>query len=141
VRAPRANAIGELVVRSIRTEFLDHTIVINERHLHALLAEYIKYYRVSLLRLLLRSLLVGLRSRRELALENLVLSHQLQVALRTNPSPRLTNPDRLLWVWLRRAWPAWRDHLHIVKPEKPWSGGGLRGNGAKVAENYSTNSD
>jgi transposase InsO family protein len=44
VRAPRANAIGERVVRSIRTECLDHTIVINEQHLHALLAEYLNYY-------------------------------------------------------------------------------------------------
>jgi transposase InsO family protein len=46
VRAPRANAIGERVVRSIRTECLDHTIVINERHLHAPLAEYVNYYNV-----------------------------------------------------------------------------------------------
>lgn len=22
----------------------------------------------------------------------------------------------MLWVWLRLAWPAWRDHLHIVEP-------------------------
>ncbi len=46
VRAPRANAIGERVVRSIRTECLDHAIVINERHLHALLAEYVNYCNV-----------------------------------------------------------------------------------------------
>ena len=70
-----------------------------------------------LLSLLIRSLLASLRSRRNVALENLVLRHQLQVALRTNPSPRLSNPDRLLWVWLRHSWPDWRDHLHIVKPE------------------------
>jgi len=31
-------------VRSIRTGCLDHTIVINERHLRALLAEYVNYY-------------------------------------------------------------------------------------------------
>jgi putative transposase len=46
VRAPRANAIGERVVRSIRTECLDHSIVINERHMYALLAEYVNYYNV-----------------------------------------------------------------------------------------------
>jgi transposase InsO family protein len=46
VRAPRANAIAERVVKSIRVECLDHMIVINERHLHALLAEYISYYNV-----------------------------------------------------------------------------------------------
>jgi hypothetical protein len=45
------------------------------------------------------------RSRWDLALENLVLRHQLQVALRTNPRPRLRGPDRILWVWLRRLWP------------------------------------
>jgi transposase InsO family protein len=44
VRAPRANSIAERVVRSIRTEALDHVIVINERHLHAVLAEYLDYY-------------------------------------------------------------------------------------------------
>ena len=44
--APRANASGERVVRSIRTQCLDHAIVINERHLHALLAEYVNYYNV-----------------------------------------------------------------------------------------------
>jgi transposase InsO family protein len=70
-----------------------------------------------LIDLLLRTLLTGLTSRRDLALENLVLRHQLQVALRNNPSPRLINRDRVLWVWLRYSWPAWRDHLHIVKPE------------------------
>ena len=72
---------------------------------------------LSLIDLLFRTLLTGLTSRRDLALENLVLRHQLQVALRNNPSPRLTNRDRVLWVWLRCSWPAWRDHLHIVKPE------------------------
>jgi hypothetical protein len=36
---------------------------------------------------LLRGVLAGFRSRRDVALENLVLRHQLQVALRTNPTP------------------------------------------------------
>ena len=70
-----------------------------------------------LLSVLTRSLLALLRSRRDLTLENVVLRHQLQVALRTNPSPRLTKADRVLWVWLRGTWPAWRDHLQIVEPE------------------------
>ena len=38
---------------------------------------------------LLRGVLAGFRSRRDVALENLVLRHQLHVALRTNPTPRL----------------------------------------------------
>jgi transposase InsO family protein len=37
VRAPRANAVAERVVRTFRTECLDHIIVMNERHLHAVL--------------------------------------------------------------------------------------------------------
>lgn len=46
VRAPRANAIAERVVKSIRVECLDHMIVVNERHLHGLLAEFVDYYNV-----------------------------------------------------------------------------------------------
>lgn len=57
------------------------------------------------------------RSRRDLLLENAVLRHQLQVALRTNPRPRLRPIDRILWVWLSRLWPrGWRQRLSIVQP-------------------------
>ena len=52
---------------------------------------------LQLLLLLLRALLTGLGSRRDLALENLVLRHQLHVVLRTNPNPGLRNRDRVLW--------------------------------------------
>jgi transposase InsO family protein len=71
-----------------------------------------------LLLIVLRTFVAAIRSRRDLALENLVLRHQLQVALRTNPHPRLRAPDRVLWVWLRHLWPeGWREHLRIVQPE------------------------
>ena len=43
-RSPKANAIADRVVRSIRRECLDHLIVINQRHLHTLLAEFVDYY-------------------------------------------------------------------------------------------------
>ncbi|HKV32671.1 MAG TPA: integrase core domain-containing protein [Candidatus Dormibacteraeota bacterium] len=70
------------------------------------------------LQLVVRTFVAAVRSRRDLALENLVLQHQLQVALRTNPNPRLHGRDRILWVWLRRLWPAgWRQHLRVVQPE------------------------
>jgi putative transposase len=72
---------------------------------------------LQLLFLLIRGVLAGIRSGRDVALENLVLRHQLQVALRSNPTPPLRNPDRILWTWLRRIWPLWRDHLLVVKPE------------------------
>jgi putative transposase len=71
-----------------------------------------------LLFLVLRTFAATIRSRRDLTLENLVLRHQLQVALRTNPHPRLQAPDRVFWVWLRCLWPdGWQQHLRLVQPE------------------------
>ena len=42
--APRANAIAERVVRTLRTECLDHVLILNERHLRTVLQEYVAYY-------------------------------------------------------------------------------------------------
>ncbi len=73
---------------------------------------------LELLRLTLDTLVSAARSHRDLTLENLVLRHQLQVALRTNPHPCLRAPDRVLWVWMRQLWPqGWRRHLQVVRPE------------------------
>jgi putative transposase len=44
VRAPRANAIGERVVRTLRRECLDHILPLSELHVRAVLAEYANYY-------------------------------------------------------------------------------------------------
>jgi putative transposase len=43
-RAPRANAIAERVIRTLRTECLDHVLVFDERHLQRVLQEYVAYY-------------------------------------------------------------------------------------------------
>ena len=43
-RSPRANAIAERWVRSVRTECLDHVFIFNERHLRQVLAEYAGYF-------------------------------------------------------------------------------------------------
>ena len=43
-RAPKANAIAERVVRTLRNECLDHVLVLNERHLRTVLREYLAYY-------------------------------------------------------------------------------------------------
>jgi transposase InsO family protein len=44
VRAPRANAIAERVVRTLRNDCLDHVIPFDEAHLRAVLTEYMAYY-------------------------------------------------------------------------------------------------
>jgi putative transposase len=44
IRAPRANAIAERVVGTLRRECLDHLIVLNEQHLRAVLGEFVGYY-------------------------------------------------------------------------------------------------
>jgi hypothetical protein len=58
------------------------------------------------------------KARRELALENLTLRHQVGVLTRTagDRRPRLSSWDRGLWVVLCRHWKAWRGALAIVQP-------------------------
>jgi len=43
-RSPQANAIAERWVRSVRTECLDHLLILNERHLRRVLTEYVTYF-------------------------------------------------------------------------------------------------
>lgn len=43
-QAPRANAICERVVGTLRREVLDRTLIIGERHLSKVLAEYAEHY-------------------------------------------------------------------------------------------------
>jgi len=44
VKAPKANAIAERWVRTIRNEYLDHRLIMSHQHLQRLLAEFIAYY-------------------------------------------------------------------------------------------------
>jgi transposase InsO family protein len=44
VASPQANAFAERFVRSVRQECLDHLLVASQRHLEAVLAEYIRHY-------------------------------------------------------------------------------------------------
>jgi transposase InsO family protein len=43
-RSPKANAVAERVIRSLRQECLDHVLDLGERHLQAVLQEYAEYY-------------------------------------------------------------------------------------------------
>jgi hypothetical protein len=58
-----------------------------------------------------------LKSRRDLALENLPLRQQLAILKVKASRPRLRPSDRVLWRLLRRLWPAWRNALIVVQPE------------------------
>jgi Integrase core domain len=44
IRAPRANAVAERLVGTLRRECLDRVIVLNEAHLRAVLTEYTAFY-------------------------------------------------------------------------------------------------
>lgn len=43
-RSPWQNGVAERWVGSCRRDFLDRVIVLNERHLKRLMAEYVRYY-------------------------------------------------------------------------------------------------
>ena len=58
----------------------------------------------------------ALRSKRNLALENAALRHQLMVLQRQSKAPRIENRDRLFWISLMRLWPDWRSALSLVQP-------------------------
>jgi hypothetical protein len=59
---------------------------------------------ITLLLRLLRVLPFLCGGHRQLALENLALSHQVAVYKRTVGRPRLRAADRLFWVGLTRVW-------------------------------------
>jgi transposase InsO family protein len=44
IRAPRANAVGERFVRTVRRECLDHVLICDPRHLERVLQAYLAHY-------------------------------------------------------------------------------------------------
>lgn len=71
----------------------------------------------ALLLAVVSSLRSSLRTRRDLALENLALRQQLAILKRQSRRPRLTWTDRAFWVGMVRAWEGWREVLVVVEPE------------------------
>src|SRR5437879_7404112 len=67
--------------------------------------------------ILLRTFRSVVRTRRELALEDLALRQQLAVWKARQPRPRLTEMDRIFWIVLARFWKNWRSSLQVVRPE------------------------
>jgi hypothetical protein len=58
------------------------------------------------------------KSRCRLEAENLLLRHQLSIALRQAPPRlRLRDGDRALLIWMTRLWPSLLDALQVVQPE------------------------
>ena len=64
---------------------------------------------------LLQLMTTVIRSRLSLQLEIVALRHQLAVYQRTAKRPQIRSGDRLLWSWLSRRWPGWRDALVFVQ--------------------------
>ncbi len=44
IASPRANAVAERVIGTLRRECLDHLIVLDEQHLRSVLTEFVQYY-------------------------------------------------------------------------------------------------
>ena len=55
------------------------------------------------------------QSRVSLQVEIFALHHQLNVYRRSIRRLRVRPPDRLVWAWLSRGWPRWREVLVFVQ--------------------------
>src|SRR5260370_3251627 len=72
---------------------------------------------MSLALALLGALLAALRTRTDLALENLALRQQVAVVSHRSKRPQFGRLDHLVWLWLSNHWARWREALHLVRPE------------------------
>ena len=73
---------------------------------------------LGLVELLVHRLTSLLKSRRRLEVENLVLRHQLNILRRRQSGRlRLSNADRMAFVWLYRLCPSVVDAIAIIRPE------------------------
>jgi len=73
---------------------------------------------IPILRVILIQMLLSLKSRAEVQVENLALRHQVEILKRTAPKRvRLTKIDRLIFIWLLRLWPETARLVRIVHPK------------------------
>ena len=82
VRAPKANAIAERVVRTVRSECLDWLLILNRRHLECVLRVFVDHYNRH-------------RPHRSLALRPPERSSRSAIPLRAPPFAQLTRTDLL----------------------------------------------
>src|SRR5215472_11468476 len=68
------------------------------------------------------------QSHRSLLLENLAFRQQLAVLKGKHPRPRMGAVDKIVWVFARRFWDAWKQSLVLVNPETVvrWHRAGFR---------------
>jgi hypothetical protein len=84
---------------------------------------------IALMRFCLRLFTLPLKSKIRLEVENAILRHQLVVLERKiRGRVRLTNSDRLFFIWLYRCFPSMLDALRIIRPETlvRWHRAGFR---------------
>ncbi len=72
---------------------------------------------MSLVLALLGALRASVRTRTNLALENLALRQQLVLLRRRSKRSQFGRLNRLFWVWLSHQWAGWREALHLVRRE------------------------
>ncbi len=73
---------------------------------------------MSLVLALLGALRASLRTRTDLALENLALRQQLVLLRRRSKRPQFGRLDRLFWVWLSNQSAGRREALYVVAPRR-----------------------
>ena len=71
---------------------------------------------LELLRIFLPTLARLFRERHGLVVENLLLRHQLQIALRSRPRPSSRPGIGSSGWWFAGSYPGWKQHLIVVRP-------------------------
>jgi len=56
------------------------------------------------------------QSHLSMKMEIAALRHQLLIYQRKNKNPKIKATDRILWSWISKFWPGWKDALIFVKP-------------------------